>query len=102
MKKIIVIALFFIGLATTASAQEAGKETKAKKEGFFHRIFHRDNKPRQQMHHFSSPKKDPNMKHNGTSFWNKRRKENKNKVDGDGFSTPDSGNKRRGKKSGVK
>ncbi len=102
MKKVIVLTLFFIGISSISLAQEVGKETTAKKEGFFHRIFHRDNKPRAQMHHFEAAKKDPNMKHNGTDFWNRRRKENKNKVDGDGFSTPSSGNGKRGKKSGVK
>ena len=102
MKKLIVFALFLIGLGTTSFAQEAGKEITPKKEGFFHRIFHRSNKPRAQMHHFDAPKADPNMKHNGTSYWNRRRKESKYKVDGDGFSTPSGGNGGRGKKSGIK
>ncbi len=102
MKKLIVFAVFLIGICTSSFGQEAGKETTAKKEGFFHRIFHRDNKPRAQMHHFDRAKKDPNMKHNGTAFWNKRRKASKYKVDGDGFSTPSSGNGKRGKKGGVK
>ncbi len=88
MKKLIAFTIFLIGISAASMAQEAGKEQTAKKEGFFHKMFHRDNKPRAQMHHFDSAKKDPNMKHNGTAFWNRRRNKNKNKVDGDGFSTP--------------
>jgi hypothetical protein len=89
MKKIIIFTLFLIGISAASFAQEAGKEQVApKKEGFFHKLFHRDNKPRAQMHHFESAKRDPNLKHNGTAFWNRRRNKNKNKVDGDGFSTP--------------
>ena len=99
MKKVILFAIFCIGFSTMSYSQ-AGKESSGKKEGFFSRIFHRADKPRAQMHHFDSRKKDPNMKHNGTAFWRNRR--SKYKVDGDGFSTPSNGNTKRGKKSGIK
>ena len=94
MKKVILIALFTIGISGFSFSQ-IGQEQTAKKEGFFHRLFHmRDNRPRKQMHHFDAPKKDPNMKHNGTAFWRRKKKEGKYKVDGDGFSAPEKGGKK--------
>ena len=97
MKKSLLLIIFFAGVST-ASFSQIGQEQTSKKEGFFHRIFHHnDNKPRKQMHHFDAPKPDPNMKHNGTAFWRRKRKDSKYTVDGDGFATPSQGGKR-GKK----
>ena len=94
MKKILVFAIFTLCLSSASFAQ-IGQEQTAKKEGFFHRLFHmRDNRPRKQMHHFDAPKKDPNMKHNGTAFWRRKRKDSKYKTDGDGFSAPEKGGKK--------
>ncbi len=99
MKKVFLFVIFVVGFST-ASFSQAGKESSAKSGGFFSRLFHRADKPRAQMHHFDARKKDPNQGHNGTSFWRSRRREYK--VDGDGFSMPSNGNKKRGKKSGIK
>ena len=88
MKKIFILALFFIGLSATSKAQ-IGKESSGRKTGFFHRIFHpRENKPRAQMHHFDRPKRDPNIKHNGTAYWRQRRKDRQKKENDIQFSTP--------------
>jgi hypothetical protein len=100
MKKVIVFVLFCIGFST-ASYSQAGKESSAKSGNFFSRLFHRADKPRAQMHHFDSPKKDPNMKHNGNDAYHKNKK-SEYKVDGDGFGLPSNGNKKRGKSTGVK
>ena len=100
MKKIILFAIFCLGMST-ASYSQAGKESSSGKSGnFFSRMFHRADKPRAQMHHFDSRKRDQNIKHNGTSYWRNRKREYK--VDGDGFSLPSNGNKKRGKDTGIK
>ena len=83
MKKIIIFASFIlIAIGNVSFAQEAGKETTTRKEGFFHRVFHSETKPRAQMQHFDKTAKDPNLKHNGTSYWNSRRKTNKQDKSG--------------------
>lgn len=92
MKKILML-LFVSGMSTIGYSQ-SGKE----KEGnFFSRMFNREQKPHGQMQHFDKQKKDPKMKHNGTSYG----KKSKHKVDGDGYGTAtQSGRKKR--KKGVK
>lgn len=97
MKKVILFAIFCLGVST-ASYSQAGKESSAKSGNFFSRLFHRPDKPRAQMHHFDARKKDPNMAHNGTAY----RRKNKYKVDGNGFSTPSNGNGKRRKDTGIK
>jgi hypothetical protein len=94
MKKVVVLFLFMIGVAVTSFGQSAGGGG-AEKNGDSKR------KPRKQMQHFEKRKKDPNMKHNGTSY--KRDRKSKQKVDGDGFSNSSGGSRRRGrsKKTGV-
>lgn len=91
MKKLLLL-LFLGGISTVGYAQKGGE----KEGGFFSRLFHREQKPHAQMQHFDKQKKDPKLKHNGTSYGRK----SKNKVDGDGFSTGSSGGRR--KKKGVK
>lgn len=92
MKKLLLL-LFVTGISTVGYSQ-AGKE----KEGnFFSRLFNREQKPHGQMQHFDKQRKDPKMKHNGTSYGKKSR----HKVDGDGFSTPGQSSRKR-RKGGVK
>ncbi|MBA3972086.1 MAG: hypothetical protein H0X46_08075 [Bacteroidetes bacterium] len=89
MKKIILLFLLCIGLSLAGFSQAAGKGSGEKSGGS-------KVKPRGQMRHFERRKKDPKMKHNGTSY--KRKGRNDKKVDGDGFSnTPGKGKRRRRK-----
>lgn len=96
MRKIFLLILLFTGISTLSYSQSAGKGSSEKSGGFFHRLFHKEQAPHAQMRHFDKRKKDPNMKHNGTS-WNRHRK-SKNKVDGDGFGTADQGKQKRRRK----
>ncbi|MDF2437901.1 MAG: hypothetical protein K0Q95_2277 [Bacteroidota bacterium] len=96
MKKILLLTVFFAGLSSISFAQSAGKGSSEKSGGFFHRLFHKEQSPHAQMRHFDKQKKDPKMRHNGTSY----RKNSKSgyKVDGDGFSNSSQGKKRRRRK----
>ncbi|OFY82245.1 MAG: hypothetical protein A3F72_09440 [Bacteroidetes bacterium RIFCSPLOWO2_12_FULL_35_15] len=98
MKKILMFAIFFIGISTFSFSQATGKGSE-KSGGFLSRIFHKENKPRRQMSHFDKKKKDPNIKNNGTSY--KKNRKDKYVVDGDGFGTATQGKKRKGKKAGT-
>ncbi len=88
MKKIIILLLVFIGLSTVGYSQAAGK-------GSAERGSESKVKPRGQMRHFERRKRDPKMRHNGTSY---KKKNKEYKVDGDGFSNSPSKGKRRRKK----
>ena len=89
MKKIFFLFLLCFGLVTGGYSQAAGKGSAEKGSGS-------KVKPRGQMRHFDRQKRDPKMKHNGTSY--NRRKKKEHKVDGDGFSnTPGKGKRRRRK-----
>ncbi|MGZ4053578.1 MAG: hypothetical protein ACXVPU_05350 [Bacteroidia bacterium] len=91
MKKNLFLFLLFIGLSTAGFSQAAGKGS-GEKSGSSKRKAHA------QMRHFDKAPKDPNMKHNGTSY--RRRQKSNVKVDGDGFSNSSgSGRKRRRNKS---
>lgn len=96
MKKIFLLTLLIAGLSSASLAQSAGKGGGEKSGGFFKRLFKKEQSPHAQMRHFDRPKKDPNMKYNGTS-WRKNRK-SKYKVDGDGFGTPSQGKQKRRKR----
>ena len=88
MKKIIALLLVCFGFATAGYSQAAGKGS-GEKNGSS------KVKPHAQMRHFERRKRDPKMRHNGTSY-----KKNKTyyKVDGDGFSnSPGKGRRRRKK-----
>jgi hypothetical protein len=89
MKKVLLLFLLFAGLSTVSYAQ-SGKE---KSGGFFSRFGAR--KSRKQMTHFEQPKKDPNIQNNGTSYRMNRKREYV--VDGNGFSTPKQGKRRKRK-----
>jgi hypothetical protein len=92
MKKLFLLFLLIASVSLSSFAQSAGKGSGERSEG--------TRKPRKQMRHFEKRKKDPNMKHNGTSYRKNRR--SKYKVDGDGFSSGSSGKRRgRSKKTGV-
>lgn len=93
MKKIFLLFLLIFAFSAPSFSQSAGKGSGEKSEDG-------KRKPRKQMQHFEKRKKDPNMKHNGTSY--KRNRKSKHKVDGDGFSTSGQ-DKRRGrrKKTGI-
>lgn len=93
MKKIVLMLLLIFGVSVTSFSQAAGKGSGERSEDG-------KRKPRKQMKHFEKRKKDPNMKHNGTSY--RRNRKSKHKVDGDGFSTGSSSKRRgRSKKTGV-
>ena len=95
MKKIIILlSLFIIAISASSTAQEAKKDTIGKKEGFFHRMFKSNDitKPRAQMQHFDTKKKDKKLKHNGTLAWNERKRKKNKKQDTAGFSAPAGGN----------
>lgn len=92
MKRILLVLFLFVGASHIASAQ-GGKE---KEGGLFKRLFKKEQKPRGQMQHFDKQKKDPNIKHNGTSY--RRNKKSRYKVDGDGFGTADQPRQKRRKK----
>ncbi|MES2591015.1 MAG: hypothetical protein V4608_03935 [Bacteroidota bacterium] len=93
MKKILLLALLFVGISTTSYSQFAGKGGSEKSGSFFSRL--RGNKSRKQMSHFGKQKKDPNIKNNGTSYRRDRKQEYT--VDGDGFGTATQGKRRRKK-----
>ncbi|HET6226412.1 MAG TPA: hypothetical protein VFF27_09050 [Bacteroidia bacterium] len=84
MKKLFLILLLFVGISTVSFSQEKSGSRKRK-------IFRKS--------HFDKQKKDPNIKHNGTSV--KRNAKNKYKVDGDGFVEAKQKRRKKGKKSGL-
>lgn len=89
MKKLIFLFLLCFGFATAGYSQAAGKGSAEKGSGT-------KVKPRGQMRHFDKAPRDPKMRHNGTKY--NRRKKKDYKVDGDGFSnTPGKGKRRRKK-----
>lgn len=92
MRKFVVMILLLLGVSATGLAQSAGKGSSERNGG--------KRKPRKQMQHFEKQKKDPNMKHNGTSY--RRNRKSQYNVDGDGFSAGGTGKRKRGKKTGVK
>lgn len=98
MKKLFLLFLFCFGISTFSFSQATGKGSE-KSGGFFSRLFHKEQKPHGQMRHFDKRRKDPNIKHNGTSY---NKSDSKNKVDGDGFGTATQEKRRRGRKTGVK
>lgn len=100
MKKFLLLATFIAGFTSLSYSQSAGKGGSEKSGGFFHRLFHKEQKPHAQMQHFDKQKKDPNRKHNGTSY--RRNRKDKYNVDGDGYGTATQGKRRRGKKAGTK
>ena len=77
-----VLIVFALGISTVSFAQSAGKG-KAEKSGK-RKLFQKAAKPRKQMSHFDSKKKDPNIKYNGTAYRRNHKKEYYT-VDGDGF-----------------
>lgn len=88
MKKVFVLFLLIAGLSTVSFAQSGKEKSGRLKLGGA-------KKPRKQMQHFEQPKKDPNIQHNGTSYRMNRKREYV--VDGDGFSTPKQGKRRKRK-----
>lgn len=92
MKKWFLLFVMVVAGAITSYGQSAGKGS-GEKSGA-------RKKSRKQMQHFDEPKKDKRMKHNGTSYWRKRKSDYK--VDGDGFSVGSADKRRRGKKNGTK
>ena len=91
MKKIFVLIVVLLGVSSISFAQSAGKgggEKSGKKGG----MFHKERKPRKQMSHFDSKKRDPNIKNNGTTYRRNHKRQYYN-VDGDGFSSPKQGGK---------
>ncbi len=94
MKKFLLVTLLFIGASTVSNAQ-AGKE---KEGGLFSRMFKKEQKPHKQMQHFDKPKKDKNIKHNGTSYNRRKKEKSRHKVDGDGFGTATQGKQKRKKR----
>jgi hypothetical protein len=100
MKKALLVTLFFIGISAVSFSQSAGKGSSEKSGGgFFSKMFHKGQKPHQQMSHFDSNKRDANINSNGTSV--RRNRKRTYTVDGDGFGGTSQG-KRRGKGSGTK
>lgn len=85
MKKLFLLLLLLIGISTTTFSQEKSGSSKRK-------IFRRS--------HFDKQKKDPNIKHNGTSV--RRNKKSKYTVDGDGFVEAKPKRRKRGKKTGIR
>ncbi len=96
MKRILLLTIILTGLSFFSFGQSAGKGSSEKSGGFFKRLFNKEQKPHAQIRHFDKQKKDPRMKHNGTS-WRKNRKSNHN-VDGDGFGTAGQGKQKRRRK----
>ncbi len=89
MKKLIFLLLLCFGLSSLGFSQAAGKGGAEK--GSESKV-----KPRGQMRHFERRKRDPKMKHNGTTY---KKKKSEHTVDGDGFSnSPGKGKRRRRKK----
>jgi len=97
MKKFFLLAILFVSVSSVSFAQ-GGKE---KEGGFFQRLFKKEQKPRGQMKHFDKPKKDKNIKHNGTSYNRRKKERSRHKVDGDGFGTAGQPKRRKGKKTGI-
>jgi hypothetical protein len=85
MKKLFLLLLLLIGISTATFSQEKSGSSKRK-------IFKRS--------HFDKQKKDPNIKHNGTSV--RRNKKSKYTVDGDGFVEAKPKRRKRGKKTGIR
>lgn len=82
MKKIFVLIVFLLGVSSFSFAQSAGSggtEKSGKKS-----LFHKERKPRKQMSHFDTQKRDPNIKNNGTAYRRNHKREYYT-VDGDGF-----------------
>ncbi len=79
-----------VGVSSISFAQSAGKGDREKsgKGG----MFHKERKPRKQMSHFDSPKRDPNIKNNGTTY-RRNHKRQYYTIDGDGFGAPKQGGK---------
>ena len=92
MKKFVLLSLLVVCFAISSSAQSAGK-------GSGERSGSRA-KSRKQMKHFDSKKEDKRIKHNGTSYWRKRKSDYN--VDGDGFGVGSADKRKRGKKTGTK
>lgn len=84
MRKLFLILLLLVGISTVSFSQEKSGSRKRK-------VFKKS--------HFDRQKKDPNIKHNGTSV--KRNQKNKYKVDGDGFVEAKQKRRKRGKKTGI-
>ena len=94
MKKFLFVTLLILGVSTASTAQ-SGKE---KEGGLFSRMFKKEQKPHKQMQHFDKPKKDKNIKHNGTSYNRRKKKNSHHNVDGDGFGTATQGKQKRRKR----
>jgi Ni/Co efflux regulator RcnB len=92
MKKLFILFLLMFSVSATTFAQRAGKGS-GERSGS-------KRKARKQMQHFDQQKKDPNIKHNGTSY--RRNRKSKYRVDGDGFSPATQKRTKRSRKSGVK
>jgi len=92
MRKLVLLFIIAFGMSLSTFAQSAGKGS-GEKSGS-------RRKARKQMKHFDEPKKDKNIKHNGTSYWRKRKSEYK--VDGDGYGVGSADKRKRGKKNGTK
>ncbi|MBK7182337.1 MAG: hypothetical protein IPH89_05055 [Bacteroidetes bacterium] len=90
MKKFLFVTLLILGVSTASTAQ-SGKE---KEGGLFSRMFKKEQKPHKQMQHFDKPKKDKNIKHNGTSYNTRKKKKSSYNVDGDGFGTAGQGKRK--------
>lgn len=84
MRKLFLLLLLFVGISTASFSQEKSGSSKR-------RTFRKS--------HFDKQKKDPNIKHNGTSV--KRNQKSKYKVDGDGFVEAKQKRRKRGKKTGI-
>jgi hypothetical protein len=87
MKKLFLFLLLFIGVSTASFSQEKSGNSSRRK------VF-------KQKSHFDKQKKDPNIKHNGTSV--RRNRKSKYTVDADGFPEAKQKRRKRGKKSGIK
>ena len=97
MKKNLLLALCFVGISTLSYSQAGGSE---KSGSFFSRVFHGGSRSHKQMNHFGKSQNDPNIKDNGTSY--KRSDRGRKRVDGDGFSAPKTGPRKRNKKNGIR
>ena len=88
MKKVLVLVIFLVGVSSISFAQSAGKgdSEKSGKGG----MFHKERKPRKQMSHFDTQKRDPNIKNNGTAYRRNHKREYYT-VDGDGFGSAKGG-----------
>lgn len=93
MKKIFLLLLLFIGISTVSFSQSAGKGSGESSGSSRRKAF-------KQKSHFDKQKKDPNIKHNGTSV--RRNKKNKYTVDGDGFAESKQPRRKKGKKTGIR